>query len=134
MARVRFYDYVENGHNRIREWLDTLSPGDQERINTRLRTMEQLDQQLWSDKWIKDYKTTELFELRIKGSVQFRPLGRYDGAGRFVILGPAVEKGGKLKPGDVGTAESRSERLRKDPRHAQLHQFDDDPDMEEVAE
>lgn len=66
--------------------------------------------------------------------MEFRPLGRYDGKGRFVILGPAIEKGWKLKAGDVRTAVTRSENLKGDASHARLHQFDDEEDVEETEE
>jgi hypothetical protein len=132
MPRCRFCDYVElDGTNPVREWLDSLSDDDQARIDGRLFTMEGLEIAQWSEKWVSKYKTTELFELRIKGSVQFRPLGVYWGAGRFVILAHAIEKGGKLKRSDVQRAEDRLAKIKSDARHVRPHQFDDPEDLEE---
>jgi phage-related protein len=126
-----FYDFVEkSGRNPIREWLDDLPEDDSATIDYRLTQMAAMLPP-WPEKWISKYKTTDLFEFRIKRRVQYRPLGVYWGKLRYVLLAGAIEKGGKIPASDIGTAERRLSDLRKDPSHAVVHQFDDEEDLEE---
>lgn len=120
-----FFDYVEkSGRNPIREWLDDLPEDDSATIDYRLTQMAAM-RHPWPEKWISKYKTTDLFEFRIKGRVQYRPLGVYWGKLRYVLLAGAIEKGGKIIPAsDIETAERRLSNLNKDPSHAVIHQFD----------
>jgi hypothetical protein len=125
-----FFDYVEkSGRNRIRQWLDDIPEDDSATIDYRLTQMAAMRH--WPEKWISKYTTTELFEFRIKGRVQYRPLGVYWGKLRYVLLAGAIEKGGKIPKSDVEAAERRLSDLRKDPSHAVIHQFDDEEDLEE---
>jgi hypothetical protein len=126
-----FYDFVEkSGRNPIREWLDDIPEDDSAIIDYRLTQMAAM-RPPWPEKWISKYKTTDLFEFRIKGRVQYRPLGVYWGKLRYILLAGAIEKGGKIPTSDIETAERRLSDLRKDPSHAVVHQFDDEEDLEE---
>jgi phage-related protein len=126
-----FFDYIErSGRIPIREWLDGLPDDDRARIDYRLLQMAGM-QPPWPEKWISKYKTTELFEFRIKGRVQYRPLGVYWGKLRYVLLSGAIEKNGKIPKSDIETAERRLSDVRKEPSHAVIHKFDDEEHLEE---
>jgi phage-related protein len=126
MAVWTFLDYVElSGRNPIREWLRDIPDDDQAKIDYRLLQMAGMPPP-WPEKWISKYRTTELFEFRITGRVQYRPLGVYYGKLRYVLLAVTIEKGDKIPARDVQTAEQRLANLRKDASHAVIHQFDDD--------
>ena len=129
-----FFDYVElTGRNKIREWLDALPIADQARIDGRLLVMMGMEK--WQEKWVSKYTgTDDLYEFRIKGSVQYRPLGTYYGEKRYIILGGAIEKGGKIPKSDIETAEQRLSRLRGNDCHAVPHEFDAPDDLEEDEE
>lgn len=126
-----FFDYVEkSGRNPIREWLNGIEEDDSAKIDYRLTQMTAM-RPPWPEKWISKYKTTDLFEFRITGRVQYRPLGVYWGRLRYVLLAGAIEKGGKIPALDVEKAERRLGDLLKDSSHAVIHQFDDEKDLEE---
>jgi hypothetical protein len=129
----KFFNYAElTGRNKVREWLDGLSMADQARIDNRLLTM--IGMERWLEKWVCKYTgTDDLYEFRIKGSVQYRPLGTYFGEKRYVILAGAVEKGDKIPKSDIQTAEERLSRLRGNARHAVPHKFDASDPLEEDA-
>lgn len=131
MSLWSFFDYVEkSGRNPIRDWLNGIPEDDRAKIDYRLTQMAAM-RPSWPEKWISKYKTTDLFEFRITGRVQYRPLGVYWGKLRYVLLAGAIEKGGKIPKSDVEAAERRLSDLRKDPSHAVIHQFDDEEDLEE---
>jgi phage-related protein len=135
MGAWTFFDYVElTGRNPVREWLDGLPEEDMAKIDYRLRNMCAMAR--WSEKWISKYRgTDDIFELRISGNkVEYRPLGTYYGARRFVILAGAIEKGDKIPKSDIETAKTRLSNLKKDSQHARLHQFDGEGDLEEDEE
>jgi phage-related protein len=130
MSIWTFLDYVEiTGRNPIQDWLRGLPDDDRAKIDYRFQQMAGMER--WPEKWISKYQTTELFEFRIKGRVQYRPLGIYWGRHVYILLAGAIEKGDKIPKQDVETAEKRLSNLRKDPRHAVIHQFDDAEDLEE---
>jgi phage-related protein len=115
---------------RFARGLDGLPEDDSAKIDYRLTQIVAMGPP-WPEKWISKYKTTDLFEFRIKGRVQYRPLGAYWGKLRYVLLAGAIEKGGKIPASDIETAKRRLGDLRKDPSHALVHQFDDEEDLEE---
>lgn len=137
MAIWTFYDYVElTGRNPIREWLDGLGEDGSARIDYRLLQMTAMPLGSWSEKWISKYTgTNEIYELRIAGNkIQYRPLGTYFGARKFILLRGAIEKGDKVPKSDIESAKDRLSAVRRDPRHARLHQYDDEDDLEEDDE
>jgi phage-related protein len=127
-----FFDYVEkSGRNPIQAWIDRMPDGDRAKVDYRLTQMAAM-RAPWPEKWISKYRGTELFEFRITGNkVQYRPLGIYWGALRYVLLAGAIERGDKIPKSDVETAERRLGDLRKDSSHAVIHRFDDPEDLEE---
>jgi hypothetical protein len=130
-----FFDYVElTGKNKIVEWLETLPPADQARIDNRLLLM--VANRRWPEKWVSKYESSgSLYELRIKGKdVQYRPLGTYFGKLRYVILAGAIEKGGKIPLSDIDTAIDRQKRVEGNEKHAVPHQFEGESDLEEDAQ
>lgn len=131
MAEWTFYDYIElTGRNPITGWLQGLSESDRAKVDYRLQQMAGM--KTWPEKWVSKYRgTDEIYELRIKGlHVQLRPLGSYFGARKFILLCGAVEKGGKIPKSDIETAEVRLSAARNEVGHVQLHQFDDEGDLE----
>jgi phage-related protein len=126
MASWTFYDNIETtGRNPIRNWLDELPPADSGKINYRLRHMAAMPR--WSDKWISKYRgTEEIYEFRIAGNrIQYRPLGTYLGAGRYILLIGAIEKGDRIPRSDIETAERRLVNVRRDyGGHVKFHEYD----------
>jgi hypothetical protein len=132
MAVWTFYDYIERtGRNPIAEWLKTLSDADRAKVDYRLQHMAGTTQ--WPEKWISKYRgTQDIYELRITGNrIQLRPLGSYFGPRKFILLRGAIEKGGKIPKSDIEAAEARLSKARNEAGHVQLHQFDDESDLEE---
>ena len=87
----------------------------------------------WPEKWVSKYHgTDEIYEFRIKGNrVQYRPLGTYLGARRYIILAGAIEKGDKIPRSDIETAERRLANVRRDRAHVAFHEYDGVEDLEE---
>jgi Phage derived protein Gp49-like (DUF891) len=134
MAVWDFFDYAElTGKNKISEWLSTLPPADQAKIDNRL--LQMIAARQWPEKWVSTYKSAgKLYEFRIKGTnVQYRPLGSYFGKLRYIVLVGAIEKGDSIPQADVDTANDRHGRVRGNEKHAVPHQFDSQVDMEEDA-
>ena len=134
MSEWSLFDYAElTGKNKIAEWLATLPPADQAKIDNRLLMMSGSPR--WPEKWASKYESSgNLIELRIPGNkVQYRPLGSYNGRRRYIILAGAIEKGGKIPRSDVDTANERHERVKRNPRHAVPHEFGDESDLEKDA-
>jgi Phage derived protein Gp49-like (DUF891) len=131
-AKRAFCDYVElSGRNPIREWLDSLPDGDCAKIDYRFRQMSVPPR--WSEKWVSKYRgTKELYEFRVVGNrVQYRPLGTYLGAQRYLLLAGAIERGGKIPSSVIKNAERRLANARKDyAHHVTPHQYDGE-DLEE---
>jgi len=132
MALWTFLDYVEiSGRNPIRDWLNGILEEDQAKIDARLLLMMAMPPP-WPEKWISKYRGTELFEFRITGKkVQYRPLGIYFGKMTYIILAGTIERGDKIPKRDVETAVQRLSNLRKDQRHATVHDFGAEDDLEE---
>ena len=116
-------DFVEiDGTVPIEEWLAGLGPGTRGAINQQLLTMEGMT--VWNYRWIKKYKTTELFELRFAWArLEYRPLGMYRPGRQFVLLEGAIEKGGKIHRGHIDRADGRRQILVKEPHHVRRHRF-----------
>jgi hypothetical protein len=130
MAQWLILDYVElSGRNQIRDWLDRLPQGDQARINARLRQMALLPHWRNKDKWISKYQgTADIFEFRIKGTVQYRPLGTYYGERTYALLVGTVERNWRIPKRDVELAKSRLVNLRTGRAMLVPHVFDEDTD------
>ena len=125
MGEWTLLDYIEpNGRNPIREWLDSLPPPDQARIDDRLLMMEAMPK--WPEKWASKYRgREELYEFRIKGNkVQYRPLGTYWGKRQYVLLAGAVERNWKIPRTTLDVADRRLARLRSGVASVKLHEFD----------
>lgn len=127
----RFFDFVElSGRNHIRDWLVDLCDADEAIIDRRLIQMAAMA--TWPEKWVSKYRSRDdIYEFRIKGTVQLRPLGTYFGRRRYILLAGAIEKGGKLPLTDVTKAIDRKEKVTNDERHAAPHDFGIADDMEE---
>ena len=126
MPAWTFFDYAElTGRNKIAEWLEGLPDGDRAKIDNRLLLM--IASPRWPEKWMSKYHSKgKLYEFRISGkNVEYRPLGSYYGTRQYIILAGAIEKGDEIPRSDVDTANERHERVKKNPKHAVPHQFDD---------
>lgn len=96
-----FRCYVSSaGTNEIRAWFNNQSKAVQGKFISRLRTLRQLEENLWKPKpfrWLR-HECSGLGEIRFEvGNVQQRPLGfRTDMA--FTIVFCAIEKSDKFVP------------------------------------
>lgn len=104
-----FRDFLDGrGLNVVREWIITLSPAAQAKIDTILLLLRV--QKVWPPQYVSALRGySGIYELRAGSSgVQYRPLGCH-GPGRkeFTILIGTVEKGGKLPKRDCETAVER---------------------------
>lgn len=131
MPEWSFFNYAElSGKNKIYEWLSSLPAADQARIDDRL--LQMVATAVWPEKWASKYRCSgTLYEFRIKGTVQYRPLGNYDGRRRYLILTGAIEKGDRIPSTDVNTALDRQKRVQGNRKHVVAHQFESEDALEE---
>lgn len=117
-------DFVEpSGSNPILRWLSGLPTETQAHIAARFLLMEGMLR--WPDKWVSDYKGYDgILELRIPfNRVQYRPLMAYAPDRKIILLGGAIEKGGKIPKGDLDAADQRRKLLLKEPNLVVRHRF-----------
>jgi hypothetical protein len=120
MGRWKLYDYVdERGVNSFEEWSNRLEKKELARLNSKLdmlRTEPALPPQLLAG----PLEGVPIYKLRINGRVALRPMlckGPVDKDGEFTLLLGAVERDGKLVPGNaVSQAESRRQKVIANPR------------------
>jgi hypothetical protein len=104
-----FRDFRDGrGLNVIREWVCTLPPAAQAKIDTIILLLQV--RKVWPPQYVSALRGySGIFELRAGSSgVQYRPLGCYGPSRKeFTILIGTVEKGGKLPKRDCETAAER---------------------------
>ena len=98
-----------NGKCPIDKWLSALTAKDKIRLRTAVENMERVEK--LPPRTIEKYKTTETFQMKVKGdNKQLRPFGVQTPGNKFVLLSGGIEKGGAIPQPDI----DRAERLRKE--------------------
>lgn len=104
MSKWEVLKYVRpSGRCPLDDWINSrrLTVKDQAKLDGRIEAIESLANSL-PPEWLKNYKTTNLKELKVKGDhKQLRPLCVLLPEKQIVILVGAIEKGGKIDKGDL---------------------------------
>ena len=120
-----FRDFLDGrGLNVVREWIGTLPPAAQAKIDTIILVLQA--RKVWPPQYVSALRGYEgLYELRVCSSgVQYRPIGSYGPFKKqFTILIGSVEKGGKLPRGDCETAVERRKIILRDVGRTCEHDF-----------
>ena len=120
-----FRDFLDGrGTNVVREWIHTLPPAAQAKIDTIVLLLQV--RKVWPPQYVSNLRGYDgIFELRVGFcGMQYRPLGCH-GPGRkeFTILIGCVEKGGKLPKNDCETAVERKKIILRDLGRTCEHDF-----------
>jgi hypothetical protein len=124
-----FRDYVdERGVNDIKAWLDALPPSRQKEVRGKLqRRLEilRLVPSLNDPEYTKKLRGCPgLFEIRIRGKVQVRPIAFYGPQDRDVTIVMIVEeRGNNLPPNYCDKALRRKAAVEANWRRACAHEF-----------
>jgi hypothetical protein len=131
MAKWRVYKYVkENDKCPFDEWYDAraLTDKDRAKLDARVNSVESLE--TIPPEWVKKYRTTEFYELKVKGDKkQLRPLCIKLPDKKILLMCGAVEKGGKIPKGDLTKAQNLINDYTKDLGNAQPY-YEDEEDLE----
>lgn len=126
--QVVFYDYVDaSGENCIKAWMDSIGVKPRSKINSLLRTLENVPRAQWHQysKYIENLKgAVDLWEIKAYvDKVRWRPIGCLGpGENTFTLLAGAIERGGKFEPATaLDTAQQRKNEVRKDTLRYRTH-------------
>jgi hypothetical protein len=132
--RWDLYDYVDRrGRNVIAEWVDSLQLRDQAVLDEKLAVLARIgpDQALHAKLLAGPLKNskrkiTPIYKIRVKGTVQLRPMlcrGPIHNDVELTLLAGAIEKGGKLDPVKaVELAEDRRKEILQNANRRENHE------------
>lgn len=118
--------YVDrDGNCPFEDWVASraVTTKDAAKIDARVRTIEDISDDL-PPEWFSKYLSSDgLSKLRVRGPgrKQLRPLGVRDGKRRIVLFYGSVEKGDNLKPRDISKAEALKKKWEKGEGHVKKY-------------
>lgn len=117
--KFKLFDYCNPaGENEFKAWTQALQPVQRGKLNAKLDMLKMLGDGLLPVT-LTGTDTPGILKLRIKGSVQLRPMlckGPVDVDEEFSLLVGAIEVGSKLKPPNAAViADGRKNEIRKYP-------------------
>jgi hypothetical protein len=123
---MNLFDFLdEDQKSVIHEWAKGLQKADKARLNLKFKLLAEMDFELaWGTKLLQGPIYKSIYKLRIKQTVQLRPLlcrGPFDNHAEYTLLEGAKEIGSKLTPGAVERADNNREVLLANPKRRRRH-------------